>query len=52
MLDADYLSAEAQGQNLWVLPKERVDTGLAGRYLVVVDSGAMERPAWDTQVRK
>lgn len=52
VLDADYLNAEAQGQQLWVLPKERATTGLAGRYLVVVDSGATERPEWDTQVPK
>lgn len=52
VLDADYLGAEAQGQHLWVLPKERVATGLAGRYLVVVDSGVTERPEWDAQVRK
>jgi len=52
VLDADYLEAEAQGQHLWVLPKDRVATGLAGRYLVVVDSGATERPAWNVPVRK
>ncbi|KWU23378.1 hypothetical protein AS149_37370 [Burkholderia cenocepacia] len=48
VLDADYLEAEAAGQHLWVLPTQRVTTGLAGRYLVVVDSGVAERPAWDS----
>jgi hypothetical protein len=52
VLDADYLAAEVAGQHLWVLPTERVTTGLSGRYLVVVDSGAKERPHWDVAVNK
>jgi hypothetical protein len=51
VLDADYLAAEAAGQHLWVLPTERVTTGLAGRYLVVVDSGVKERPQWDVAIK-
>jgi len=50
VLDADYLADEAQGNKLWVLPKVRVTTALAGRYLVVVDSNAATRPEWDAQV--
>jgi len=46
ILDADYDAAVAQGQSLWVLPKDRQPTPWSGRYLIVVDTGRTERPAW------
>jgi len=46
ILDADYDATLAQGQSLWVLPKDRAQTPWSGRYLIVVDSGRTERPAW------
>lgn len=45
-LDENYLNAEAEGKNMWVLPKERVQNDLHGQYLVVVDSGEPTRPGW------
>lgn len=46
ILDADYERALAEGKKLWVLHKERTPTPWSGRYLVIVDSGRTERPAW------
>jgi len=46
ILDADYDVALAQGQALWVLPKDRQPTPWSGRFLIVVDTGRTERPAW------
>jgi len=45
-LDWHYEQAATQGKTPWVLKKDRVATGLAGRYLVVLDSEAAERPIW------
>ncbi|BEP38344.1 L,D-transpeptidase (plasmid) [Variovorax sp. V59] len=46
VLDADYLAAAAQGMPMWVLPTDQTPVEGAGRYLIVVDSGRAERPAW------
>ena len=46
VLDADYLAAEADGLPIWVLPAGQVPVRDAGRYIIVIDSGATERPAW------
>lgn len=46
LLDADYEQALARGLRLWVLLPERTPTPWPGRYLVIVDSGRTERPAW------
>lgn len=47
-LDWYYEQAAGQGKTPWVLRKDRISTGLAGRYLVVMDSEVGERPAWAT----
>jgi hypothetical protein len=46
ILDADYEQALAQGHSFWVLAPDRTPTPWSGRYLVVVDSGALKRPSW------
>lgn len=46
ILDADYERALAEGKKLWVLRRDRTPTPWSGRYLVIVDSGRTERPAW------
>lgn len=46
VLDADYEAAISRGDKLWVLKPNRLTVPWAGRNLVIVDSGAMERPAW------
>ena len=46
VLDAAYEEAARAGANLWILPKNRQPMPWPGRYLVVVDSGASERPEW------
>lgn len=46
LLDADYEQAVAAGRSLWVLRPDRQPVPWAGRYLVIVDSLAAERPAW------
>ena len=46
VLDADYQAMADAGLSLWVLHADRSATPWAGRYLVVVDSGAKSRPAW------
>lgn len=46
LLDAAYLQAQADGRALWVLRRDMTPTSSPGRYLVVVDSGATERPVW------
>ncbi len=45
-LDADYEAAARGGEPLWVLAPQRTPVAGAGRYLVIVDSGRRERPAW------
>jgi hypothetical protein len=46
ILDGDYKTAMAQGQTFWVLSKTRKPTPWSGEFLVVVDTGRTERPAW------
>lgn len=46
VLDADYEQALSEGRSLWVLRADRDPMPWPGRYLVVVDSQAPERPAW------
>lgn len=46
VLDADYEQAIARGERLWVLWPERVPVADPGRWLVIVDSGVRQRPAW------
>ncbi|MDQ0591091.1 L,D-transpeptidase [Variovorax paradoxus] len=46
VLDADYLRAKAEGTAPWVLPADQAPIEGAGRYLIVVDTGRFERPAW------
>jgi len=51
VLDAAYDEALREGQHLWVLAADRVETPWSGRYLVVVDSQRTARPAWAAQPR-
>jgi hypothetical protein len=46
VLDADYERALAQGQALWMLAPDREPTPWSGRYLVVVQTERLARPAW------
>lgn len=46
VLDADYELALSRGETFWVLRHDRLGTRWPGRYLVVVDSGRTQRPAW------
>jgi hypothetical protein len=46
LLDADYDLPLPDGAKRWVLDPHRTSVGSAGRSIVVVDSGATERPAW------
>lgn len=46
VLDADYDRALQEGQKLWVLRADREPVSDAGRWMIVVDSGRGERPAW------
>lgn len=46
VLDLDYEQAVQGGKRLWVLSEQREPARWPGRYLVVVDSRAAERPAW------
>jgi len=46
VIDADYEQALAHGQSLWVIKQPRQLLPWPGRYLVVVDSQAEQRPAW------
>ena len=49
LLDDDYEQALANGKELWVLRPDRTPTPWSGRYLVIVDSGSTERPAWSPE---
>lgn len=49
LLDADYEQALANGKKFWVLRPDRTPTPWSGRYLVIVDSGSTERPAWSPE---
>ena len=46
VLDADYQRAVAEGQRPFVLGPNWQPTPWSGRYLIVVDTGRAERPAW------
>lgn len=46
VLDADYEEAAANGKPHWVLKPDRQTMPWPGRFLVIVDSQAAERPAW------
>ena len=46
LLDADYALAQEQGRRFWVIRSDRSPVRDAGRYLVVIDSGASTRPLW------
>jgi hypothetical protein len=46
VLDADYEAALAEGKTLRALLPDRQPLPWAGRYLVIIDSGATERPLW------
>jgi hypothetical protein len=46
VLDADYEALAAAGQSPRMLRADRQPLLWPGRYLVVIDSGASERPAW------
>jgi hypothetical protein len=48
ILDGDYEEAMDAGMTFWVLSKTREPTPWSGKFLVVVDSGRTERPAWAT----
>ncbi len=48
LLDADYEAAMQKGAHFWMLDPQRQPTSWSGRYLVVLDSGSKERPAWAT----
>ncbi len=46
VLDADYLRAMADGRVLWVMSAMEQPIPWPGRDLVVLDSGAVDRPEW------
>jgi hypothetical protein len=46
VLDEEYEAAAAAGHGSWVLRPDRAPNRWPGRYLVVVDSGAAQRPEW------
>lgn len=46
ILDADYDAAPPGDRRLWVLASDREPTSWPGRYLVVMDSERVQRPAW------
>jgi hypothetical protein len=46
ILDADYERALASGEVLWVLQRDRRPIARPGRYMVIIDSNAAERPVW------
>jgi hypothetical protein len=52
ILDAQYQAIADAGIALWVLHVDRATTPWAGRYLVVVDSGAKARPSWSPQPKR
>lgn len=49
ILDHHHVQRAASGKRPWILRGNRVETGMEGRYLVVLDSGAAERPQWARQ---
>jgi len=49
LLDTYYERALANGKKLWMIHPDRTPTPWSGRYLVIVDSGSTERPAWSPE---
>ena len=49
ILDGDYDKGIAAGKTFYMLLKSRLTTPWSGRYLVIVDSGRTERPAWSPE---
>lgn len=49
ILDADYEQEMAKGKKFWVIRNDRTSTPWSGRYLVIVDSGGMQRSAWSPE---
>jgi len=49
LLDGDYEQALASGKKFWVIRPDRTPTPWSGRYLVIVDSGSIQRPAWSPE---
>ena len=49
VLDADYEQAMAQGKKFWVIRPDRTPTPWSGRYLAIVDSDSITRPAWSPE---
>lgn len=45
-LDYHYRQRLGRGERSWVVRPDAVDTGMSGRYLVVLDSGSVRRPDW------
>ncbi len=46
ILDAEYEEAIADGHAMWVIKRDRQTIPWPGRYMVIVDSQTLERPAW------
>ena len=46
ILDADYEQAQASGKAQWVLRPDRQTIAWPGRFMVIVDSQTLARPAW------
>ena len=46
LLDADYEAAQVSGKKLWLFKSERQPIPWPGRYMVIIDSAAVERPLW------
>lgn len=46
LLDADYEAAAAEGKKMWILKPQRQTVPWPGRYMVIVDSQAAQRPEW------
>ena len=46
VLDADYERAVSEGKSLWMLAPDREPTLWPGRYLVVIQTERLTRPAW------
>ena len=52
ILDADYEQALASGKVLWVIKPDRQTIPWPGRYMVIIDSKTIERPAWSPLPRR
>ncbi|MEN9865824.1 MAG: hypothetical protein RL748_1414 [Pseudomonadota bacterium] len=46
LIDADYEAAAQRGPRLWILRPDRQPVSTPGRYVVIVDSGLKQKPAW------